>query len=577
MHRSMLFILLILFTMNTYSDSPGMGSPVQNIESDNLTDQQRHQSQQFFHSQKAQRVLNEGCTGMFLNEEQKKLFKENPDKAREQFGEDIAKGEAVCNGQDDIGDTAFGMDPQTVKMISQMYAMVIGMGGLGSEMGMRSKSEQAAKDAGSDAGEKATETKSEKRDAADYCRYIAVGTETIAMFQQQMAQDEITKNFKDQAAQQKETIMKVARSHQERSKNAKYQAVGWGLTTACYTTKMVTSMAGGAGYAVNPAGDNKMGAVSNWLKLGASAFFTYYFKKDIDRHKGHYESMKKIADSLPKKGDCNPITDKNCYCSEETTMYDASVCAPYLGARSDGNKTVIEVTCMDNELKADPTCQCKETSSCFSEEYQTIVTDNSGNIREGISPAHLRDLKRHATGQIPRNVANHSGTNRAIAQLKRAAKELEKLPISNQFLNKDQKKKVELLEEAGIPKGYAKALVLTPMSKKQMAAAEKFKNRKFAAIAGKAKSNSKNRALYFKDPKKTSYRKSKSGDQDYYKNLMNKLKGKGKNKDRGGKIVRFSDRAMRNAQINRNNRKNLFSIISYRYLSSGLKRLKVLK
>src|SRR5690606_29601831 len=79
-------------------------------------------------------------------------------------------------------------------------------------------------DATKEADQAKQEADNDERDDTDYCKYVAVGTEAVAMVQQTMAQQEINSvPLEQEASAQKASLMRVARGYKEREKNAQTQ------------------------------------------------------------------------------------------------------------------------------------------------------------------------------------------------------------------------------------------------------------------------------------------------------------------------------------------------------------------
>lgn len=300
---------------------------------DNLTDQDKQLSENYVHQGMANRIIKENCSG------------------------DMA---AVCNGE--AGKHKFmGMDPGMVKAVSQAYAMFGTMGGdsfLALKKGSKADGKDAkAGDKTSESGNKPTAKTENKTDgktdgktdkdgskddkATDYCKYIPTVTEGVATFSQMNLTKELSAQTGNGETAQKDSLLKAAKSHDGRAKMAQIQAAGWFGGAACY--------AGSAAYG-NFAVDKNL-----VIKIGAATLLGAFFQNEVAANKDYSAKMKKIAESLPGKGDCNPITDNLCYCSQPETENDPQYCMKQIHAKAIA-KDSYRVACTDDRLKIDPTC-----------------------------------------------------------------------------------------------------------------------------------------------------------------------------------------------------------------------------
>ena len=134
-----------------------------------------------------------------------------------------------------------------VQALAKAYGMIVGMGGLGGDLEMRSGGKDNTAEANqnpesnSDGGAGSNDTQADSNEVKDgkgnekkekrhdYCKYVAIVTESVSMFQQQKAQQDLLDGDQVKAdTSQKASLYKAARSHQERAKTAKVQFAGWG-------------------------------------------------------------------------------------------------------------------------------------------------------------------------------------------------------------------------------------------------------------------------------------------------------------------------------------------------------------
>ena len=529
------------------------------IDPNNLTDNQRRSSQNFTHEKKQKRLISEGClagANPSLGEKELKELSQiiGSEDISPHQRKMISRGNDLCSGRMEA--QAFGLGEPVVKMASKMWSLVMGVGG-GRGMAM--------KNLGNEAHEEVEQGENKQ---TDFCRYIPVGTEAVAAFQQRSTNNHIINSVHPKSDAQYATIMKAARMYDSRSDNTKALAVGWGLTTGCYTALMARS-----GVELNPAKGWK-----NYLKLGASAFMTLYYTKMIGIHGNRASLMRKIAESLPKKGDCNPITDKNCYCMEETTKNDPKHCMPFAHKKKVPplqKKVAKRQACIDNQAKEDADCLCMAQKNCLDDGFEVVFQNGSLPGLSGTPfTSDLKGLSRgHVdTGKLSGLARAKKYATRGIRFLKDNVKEVpDDAPLSP-----GEKRQVRLLKNTGLPNLISRGLALhTPSAGEQwkaqgfgvgtMPARKSSRYKRDGASAGRVLRYEGGEGLA---PKKT--RKSRGNDfNPYTKLLSGKRASKGRNQR--GKTLSFAEKAHREAQVHRSPDVSLFALISRRYRAIDLR------
>lgn len=604
----LLFVALISTSLWAQNNNRGRARP--NYNPENLTDAERKESESFIHEGKTQRVMMEQCAG--LTEEESKLFQTDPSKAYEQFGDKLSSGMELCEGKAQV--KGAGLSPEMAGAITKAYAMIIGLGGEAfGKMKMKSLKEVAAEkptqtdtpsstnttpntttqtdtpsatdtpqntttqtDTPQDNTKTGDAAKDEKeKDNTDYCKWVAVGTEAIAMVQQTMAQQEIQSvPLAEEASAQRAALLRVKRGYEERQKNARTQAWGWGITTGCYTAMMATAAFNVTGYATNIKD-----GWSNYLKLGAAGFLTVVFGTHASKFKDAAEKTGLIADMLPGKGDCNPHTDRDCYCSQPTTMNHPQYCAPYLHQNTIRDPGItMRTSCINDQAEADPKCACMQTNSCLHNGMDTVFTMDG--FAAQVNPTYLSDLKSLSTGTVPSSLnasANSRNSNAARTAMKKADEELSKLQPPNPNLTEKQTQEAKFLEAQGVPPTLARAMASTPLegdAKEIMAAVQsRFGNAAASAPAGSTSFNAslKDRAQSNGlRPKKAAKKEDKSNPFAKYLN-----QGKGTKQQPTGNILNLAQKAEANAQISNRKESSVFDIISHRYKTSAWRRLEL--
>lgn len=540
MKMRLLASFLLIVSVSTQYSYSGATDDETTINSEDLTDQDRHTSENFIHKGLENRTKNELC------------------------GED-AETQKACEGQE-AEEKFLGMDPSMMSALSKAYTLVIGTSSLGSTLVTtgeydKSKAADAKPDAKPEAKpETETEAKTdadadEKQD--DYCRYIPLVTETIATFQQQTSGESISSIPTNQQTAQKDNMYKVVIAHEDRSDIAKMQFTGWGATTACYVGMMTMGAA-------------SLYAPQNLLKLAASGLMTGFFKSQVDAHQDYADKVRAVADKLPGKGDCNPITDKACYCAQEETMYDTRNCADEIKARVQAQAKDLSITCVNDKLNADPKCLCAISNTCFSKSFQHKV---SGLDLTGAFKSNVLDHVNSMSNGILKSGQMDGADNKLFAISQRALKNASKYLKSNKNLSRSQKKEASAFEKLGLDRSIAQRLASLPTTP------EMKKNQRVIRRSG----YSPNRRRSYRRSNKSNGKVLRFGSssglhkQKSYKkrNSSRFSKGKKGSSKSSGKILKFAQRATNQAQISSHTDKQIFDIISRRYKVSAWKRLEV--
>lgn len=533
-------------------DAKKANEPVQQIKSlgttsivnpnTNLTDQDKELSENYIHQGKANAIVTAECTGDM---------------------------QTVCAGNE--GKRKFlGVDPGMIKAVAQAYAMFSALAG--DSLGAISKGDAALKkeasDAGKDAtpaGEKSASTEKVDKKANDYCKFIPTVTEGVATAVQMAKSNELkAEEIGSGDTAQKDALLKAAKSHDSRAKMAQIQAVGWFGGAACYAANAATGQF---------AMDKNLA-----IKMGAATLLGAFYQSEVSANKEYAEKTRAVANQLPGKGDCNPITDNLCYCSQPSTESDPTYCLKGLSTKKIAS-TSYRVACTDNTMKLDPTCSCEKTNSCF-ETYLDMQSEGTlqlSGLGSGNSPfTAIRSLAR---GELIGGTINTSSTDKLAAIAKRGLNDIATKIPSDGNLNKDQKAVADALLKRGIPATVANLMAQNPPSSGATnSAMAKLSGSgaglQLAAVAPKASNVidfSGGSGLGYKGNTKA----SGSGGAD---DLLAKLKPGGKAAV-NGRVLEFAQRAENQArqsgQIRKENDTPLFEIISLRYQISGRKLLEV--
>ena len=510
-----------------------LGPGQNNINTQNLTDQEKQLSEGYLHQGLANDVMKKNCSG------------------------DMA---SVCNGNE--GKHKFlGMDPNMVKAVSQAYAMFGAIAG-DSLGGLKKGDAALKKDA--EAG-KGKEGKTDDK-ANDYCKFIPTATEGIATAVQAAKTKELSgEEIGGGETAQKDYLLKAAKSHDSRAKMAQIQAAGWWGGAACY--------------AVNASMGNFAVDTSLAVKMGAATLLGAFYQNEVSANKEYAEKTRKIADQLPNKGDCNPITDNLCYCSQPSTENDTTYCAKGLHKKALAANSY-RIACTTDNLTLDPTCACEKTNTCFDNllEMQGEGALELGGL--GYSNSPFKSIRSLARGELVGGTVNSSAYDQTAAIAKRGLREIEsKLPVDNSLLTKDQKAIADAMAAKGVPAGVAKLMAQNPPSQSATNAA-------MAKLSGSSGAGFKTAAIAPKGSNIIDFSgggglgakgavKTDSGAED----IMAKLKPGANKAAPAGKILEFAqkaeERAKQTGQIRKDNDTPLFEIISLRYQTSGRRLLEV--
>jgi hypothetical protein len=406
---------------------------------------------------------------------------------------------------------------------------------------------------------KETEGSSEKtEEKKDYCGYIAMIGEGASTAYTMVKNDKTEQNFKSEKpeARQVASFYALAENHETMEKGAKVQMGVWSATAGCYVV-----------YATQASyqGDWKV-----YAKMAAAGFIGLYYKKKADAHGERADLLKKMAKDLPGAGDCNPFTNKSCFCAEETSPTSdpinyRNICLPQALADRTKDGEDEAFICADANGKPDLDCDCVKTNTCADRRLKVA------GINLGLGPTVMKDplaaMKPISKGFGGADVDAAANRNLALAN-----KTLKKFkPSKAPKLNDKQKKIANELFKNGIPK--AAAAYLAKGFKGSDGA--KLPSGAVAGISGgpskyrNTKSGSKNKKASFK-----------SGGTIRGKSTRGK-KGFGRfGKKRGNKntkaihIEDFAEKAARKAEIVTDTSRGIFDIISYRYKVSAWREFK---
>ena len=403
-----------------------------------------------------------------------------------------------------------------------------------------------------------------QEDAPDYCAYIGLAGEAASTAYTTIQNNQTEQTYISETAEatQAATFYALADSHKTLKKASTVQTAIWGATAACYV-----AYATQASY----TGDWKV-----WAKMAAATFIALYYKKKADAHAERYAILKQMAKDLPQAGECNPYTQKSCFCAEDTSATSDPVnynkyCEPSVLSSETTSEESYAYVCTDSSGNADDDCSCKTTGTCIS--TKVVAATNLGLDPTALKSA-LSAIKPITSGFADASLASASANNSALVD-----KALDSYkPTTSPTLTDDQKKIAATLSKNGIPKtaaaflakgskttGSAPANALGGVSKGSLELKKK------NSILGKKPSLA--RSNFKKGGTIASKRSSSSSNA-----LLNRFKKKTNTKTGNAiEIEGYAQKAEEEASINQDSSKFIFDIISYRYKSSDLFRNTVLE
>ena len=543
--KLLLLLIPFLFAQLTFAQTTNTN--------DNLSDYDRNLMKTYDHTGYHNRQMEEG-------------FKEEC----EAQGKSEKECQNIQRGGDALsGEKFLGLSPTMIKALSKAYSMIIGLGGLGSTL-VKEKAETEKKPEDQDkpeSGEGTAKTETDSKDdgdtdteaeeeksTEDYCRYIVMGTETIATFMQQQESDQIASvPVQDQTAQV-QLMYRQKSSHLSRARSVKTQVIGWGAGTACYTAMMTVGPASATNY-------------KNWLKLGATALMWRYYSWEKKTHERAASIVQKVIDKLGVKGDCNPINNRSCYCAQPETQNDTKYCLPQI--RDGYLADQYQVSCVTEDLKNDPTCSCANTNTCLDKRIKAGLADihipktlannlspyfemTKGNAREGANEYGLD--------------TNANALNSAASGVLRRSEALLNIPKNK--LSKSQLDESKALEEF-FPSKVAKTFAASKAPASAKNTLSKFQGAS-KAIASFGNLNSQN--TLSRSPR---VRGGSGLDTASSKKKVANPFAKLRRSNSSGKVLKFADRAAKSAQIYKDKGINIFDVVSNRYRKTARKRLDI--
>lgn len=550
--KKALLISLLIISLPSLAQVVGTTAPnsVKDKADYDLTDQQRYQSQTYIHEGLSQREMQDKCSKL-----------DDP---------------AACRG---MGKTKFmGVDSNIIQMVSKVYSMfsgVMGMQGGGNFKAApkkKSNDPSRTRDAKPEAPKTGNDTPKPEADSSkagdasqekdggekkDYCQFIPAAGEMVGMTMQTLGQQQIALS-QTKETPQKATLYKASRSHRTRAQTAKIQGYTWGATTACYAAYIASGE-----------------IVVDWkviAKAGGAAFLTAFWFNESKSQNHYADEVQAIADELPGKGDCNPYTEKNCYCSQPETQYDTANCMDILNKKI-ADKSSYSVPCVNKDLKADAKCTCVGQKNCFDSKFFSDL-NGTGMASFGNSSAG-KTFKNLTNGVLTNGKLSSAGASTS-ANARRLLKDLASKVDNIPSLSKAQRAQAKALASYGVPRSVASLIANQKPNSFGKNKVASLTSGQVSPIKGLNRGNGRGSAgavLRFNSTK-SNFGSRKRSSSSPYSSLLNKFKHKG-SKGGNSKVLKFARKAEREAQITKNKDRPIFEIISRRYQVSGWRRLEI--
>lgn len=544
----------------------------------NLTDSEKQLSENYVHEGKANRLIQAGCSG---DENQQICAGENPNASRSAIINGVAKAYAIFGSMVDDKFLALkrNVDPKTLQKdpgegtgnstSGTTNSGTANSGSGNSNSGSATTADNKPAADSTSGGNKSTDANKDKTEETqtDYCKYIPTATETIATVWSTSTAMSVSGTTSSGETAQKATLLKAAKTHSDRATGAKIQSYGWYGGAACYVAMYAYSQ-------TNPATAIKPNAALG-IKIAAAGFLGKVYGDEVTANEGYADKVKKLADTLPGKGDCNPVTENECYCSEPTTENDTTYCAATIAAKKAAAASVVKVSCVDNNMKADASCSCKKTNTCF----ETLLTSNSG-ITNALGfgangNSQFSTVRKLTNGELSTGSLAQSSINGLAAIAKKGLQEISDKIGGNNNLSKSDAKLLATYKDAGIPSNAASHLAGLSVSKAALdAGMGKASGISGTGGNGLAALSSVSKLIDFSGSGKGAgaNKAVKGQDTDFMAKLGVKKDDANKNNN---KLIEFAvQQSQQRNQISKTDR-SIFEIISNRYAGSAFTRLSV--
>lgn len=411
------------------------------------------------------------------------------------------------------------------------------------------------------------EEQAEPKEQEDYCRFIPIGTVMVGQIMQSSRQQSIqtrlqleqqgfrTRDSDPDTVRQASALYAQAESHDGRAEGNKIESMGYGATVGCYVILTTTS-----GIGLTNVG------TGTYVKMGAAGFLAWFYNRMASKNKEYAQKVRDIADALPGKGDCNPITDKPCYCAQPETMNDPQYCVELpQGIAASSSGFVIPTGCVNRNGQQDPQCRCRASNACLDQMVAPLF-DIPGASNTALAGTVRNALRPFNNSLNSANLTSGDASQGAFRVLKKIDDKLPKKP-----LNAEQAKLAKTFAKAGLPPNLARNLATQKTNSFGLNAAKNLASAPKVDTAPTTKSFKGGDAAVLNYKSKS--RSSRSTSSGGFKNPFAKKAGA---QAGNPNVLHYANKASAAAarrSINRDSGKNVFDIISYRYQKSGFQAL----
>ena len=217
------------------------------------------------------------------------------------------------------------------------------------------------------------------------------------------------------------TLEKQKRLHESRKEGLKTQRGAWSVTSVCYV-----------GFAMlDPS------ILKDWkyyAKMAGASLIAYYYTWEQKEHQKSIDQTSTVITDLKNRlgkeeGNCNPVTERDCYCSEDSTKDDVKYCSNQLRPSLTENT---QIPCLDINGKQDNKCLCLKKKNCFDK-----------NIIEHFENYNLTELQKNSIAPFLQNVQGRSIPGHHAESINKTSKKL--FAFNRKFL-KDNLSSVKIPE-----------------------------------------------------------------------------------------------------------------------------------
>lgn len=389
----------------------------------------------------------------------------------------------------------------------------------------------------------------------DWCATIGMVGETAAPLLLHSKNEKTQENYASVKGQAKQaaSFRALAQTHNDLADGSKIQFSLWAGVSGCYAAYLAQAQF--------------KGDTAIYFKMGLAVFMASFYKLKQNAHRKRSAILDGMASKLPQAGECNPFEDRTCFCSEESsqtsdpTNYNEFCLPKELVARNKANDASF---CADAKGRIDKECKCQKTKSCIDRNLKVAAA----NL--GFGSTVLRDplasLRPISQGYGSSSIGSAAKRNLAIA--KKALKKFK--PKKKVKLTDEQKAVARALKKHGLPAS------ISALAANQTRGGLKKAVPKNSLAGFNTNRRPANLSPGQGGPTKTAqFKKGRSHNKHARtaKRPFNHFHKKRHNsKTNSVHVEEFAAKAQAEAEINNNEERGIFDIISYRYKVRALQK-----